>query len=89
MAVQGFGNVGSDRGPADPERGSTVVAVSDSVGGIHNPKGLDVDRVIAWKKEHGTVQGFPGATDVTNAEVLEVECDILIPAALENLRDMP
>ena len=46
--------------------------------------GLDIDRVIAWKKEHGTVQGFPGATDITNAEVLEVDCDILIPAALEN-----
>ena len=64
--------------------GATVVAVSDSTGGIHNPAGLDIDRVIAWKKEHGTVQGFPGATDVTNADVLEVECDILIPAALEN-----
>ena len=58
--------------------------MSDSTGGIHNPDGLDIDRVIAWKKEHGTVQGFPGATDITNAEVLEVECDILIPAALEN-----
>ena len=63
---------------------STVVAVSDSTGGIHAPKGLDVAKVIAWKQEHGTVQGFPGAKDITNAEVLEVECDILIPAALEN-----
>ena len=58
--------------------------MSDSTGGIHNPNGLEVNKVIAWKQEHGTVQGFPGATDVTNAEVLEIECDILIPAALEN-----
>jgi glutamate dehydrogenase/leucine dehydrogenase len=66
------------------EEGSTVVAVSDSVGGIHDPKGLDIAKVIAWKGEHGTVQGFPGAIDITNAELLEVDCDILIPAALEN-----
>ena len=46
--------------------------------------GLDIYRVIAWKGEHGTVKGFPGAEDITNAEVLETECDILIPAALEN-----
>ncbi len=84
VAVQGFGNAGSIAARLIRNEGSTVVAVSDSTGGIHNPKGLDIDRVIAWKKEHGTVQGFPGADDVTNAEVLEVECDILIPAALEN-----
>ena len=46
--------------------------------------GLDIGKVIVWKQEHGTVQGFPGASDITNAEVLEVDCDILIPAALEN-----
>jgi glutamate dehydrogenase (NAD(P)+) len=64
--------------------GSTIVAVSDSTGGIHNEGGLDIDRVLGWKQEHGTVQGFPGADDITNAEVLTIECDILIPAALEN-----
>ncbi|MFI5262725.1 MAG: Glu/Leu/Phe/Val dehydrogenase, partial [Candidatus Limnocylindrales bacterium] len=51
---------------------------------IARAEGLDVERVIAWKKEHGTVQGFPGSRDVTNAEVLATDCDILIPAALEN-----
>jgi glutamate dehydrogenase (NAD(P)+) len=61
-----------------------VLAVSDSAGGIHNPDGLDISRVVAWKAEHGTVVGFPGAKAVTNAELLEIECDILIPAALEN-----
>jgi glutamate dehydrogenase (NAD(P)+) len=84
VAVQGFGNAGSIAARLIADEGSTVVAVSDSTGGIHRPDGLDVDRVIAWKKEHGTVQGFPGAADVTNADVLEVDCDILIPAALEN-----
>jgi glutamate dehydrogenase (NAD(P)+) len=84
VAVQGFGNAGSIAAQLMVAEGSTVVAVSDSTGGIHNPNGLDVARVIAWKKEHGTVQGFPGAGDVTNAQVLEVGCDILIPAALEN-----
>jgi glutamate dehydrogenase (NAD(P)+) len=84
VAVQGFGNAGSIAARLIAEEGATVVAVSDSTGGIHNPAGLDIPKVINWKKEHGTVQGFPGATDVTNAEVLEVDCDILIPAALEN-----
>jgi len=84
VAVQGFGNAGSIAARLIRDEGATVVAVSDSTGGIHAPAGLDVDRVIAWKKEHGTVQGFPGASDFTNAQVLEVDCDILIPAALEN-----
>ena len=84
VSIQGFGNAGSIAATLISAEGSTVVAVSDSTGGIHNPDGLDIPRVIAWKKEHGTVQGFPGATDITNAEVLEVDCNILIPAALEN-----
>jgi glutamate dehydrogenase (NAD(P)+) len=84
VAVQGFGNAGSIAARLISEEGSTVVAVSDSSGGIHKPDGLDIGRVVAWKKEHGTVQGFPGAKDITNAELLEVDCDILIPAALEN-----
>jgi glutamate dehydrogenase (NAD(P)+) len=84
VAVQGFGNAGSIAARLISEEGSSVVAVSDSTGGIHDPNGLDIPKVIAWKQEHGTVQGFPGATDISNAEVLEVECDILIPAALEN-----
>jgi glutamate dehydrogenase/leucine dehydrogenase len=84
VSVQGFGNAGSIAARLIIEEGATVVAVSDSTGGIHNPDGLDIPKVIAWKSEHGTVQGFPSATDITNAEVLEVDCDILIPAALEN-----
>jgi glutamate dehydrogenase (NAD(P)+) len=84
VAVQGFGNAGSIAATLISAEGATVVAVSDSTGGIHNPAGLDIPKVINWKKEHGTVQGFPGATDISNAEILEVDCNILIPAALEN-----
>jgi glutamate dehydrogenase (NAD(P)+) len=84
VSVQGFGNAGSIAATLIVAEGATVVAVSDSTGGIHDPSGLDIPKVIAWKKEHGTVQGFPGAKDVSNAQVLEVQCDILIPAALEN-----
>ncbi|MFL5685326.1 MAG: Glu/Leu/Phe/Val family dehydrogenase [Chloroflexota bacterium] len=83
VSVQGFGNAGSIAAKLISEEGATVVAVSDSTGGIHAPGGLDIPKVIAWKQEHGTVQGFPGAEDISNADVLEVECDILIPAALE------
>ena len=84
VSIQGFGNAGSIAARLIADEGATVVAVSDSTGGIHAPNGLDIGRVIQWKKEHGTVQGLPGATDVSNADVLEVDCDILIPAALEN-----
>jgi glutamate dehydrogenase (NAD(P)+) len=84
VSVQGFGNAGSIAARLISEEGATVVAVSDSTGGIHDPSGLDIAKVIAWKGEHGTVQGFPGVTDISNADVLEVDCDILIPAALEN-----
>ena len=84
VVVQGFGNAGSIAASLMVDEGATILAVSDSTGGIHSPDGLDIARVISWKQEHGTVQGFPGARDITNAEVLEVPCDVLIPAALEN-----
>ncbi len=84
VAVQGYGNAGSIAAQLMAAEGSTVVAVSDSTGGIRNMAGLDPDKVLAWKKEHGTVQGFPGAEDISNAELLETQCDVLIPAAYEN-----
>ena len=84
VAIQGFGNAGSIAARLICDEGATVVAVSDSTGGIHAAGGLDIAKVVAWKQEHGTVQGFPGSTDISNAQVLEVDCDILIPAALEN-----
>jgi glutamate dehydrogenase (NAD(P)+) len=84
VAIQGYGNAGSIAATLLAEQGASIVAVSDSSGGIHNAAGLDPARVSAWKREHGTVVGYPGADGVDNQEILELECDILVPAALEN-----
>jgi glutamate dehydrogenase (NAD(P)+) len=84
VAVQGFGNAGSIAAMLLAEKGCQVVAVSDSTGGIHRPGGLDIKAVMRWKAEHGTVQGFPGATAISNGELLTLKVDILVPAALEN-----
>jgi glutamate dehydrogenase (NAD(P)+) len=84
VAVQGVGNVGQIAARLIQREGSRIVAVSDSQGGIYNPKGLDVAAVAAHKLQTGQVAGFPGADAVTNAELLELECEVLIPAALEN-----
>ena len=84
VAIQGFGNAGAIAAQLLGKLGARVIAVSDSTGGVHSAAGLDPDRVIAWKREHGTVQGIPGAEAITNAELLELECEVLIPAALEN-----
>ena len=84
VAVQGFGNAGSVAATLLDSMGSRVSAVSDSQGGIHRADGLDVAAVKAWKAEHGTVVGFPGADAISNAELLELDVDVLVPAALEN-----
>ncbi|MGB9757925.1 MAG: Glu/Leu/Phe/Val family dehydrogenase [Candidatus Bipolaricaulaceae bacterium] len=84
-AIQGYGNAGQFAHKLGEELlGLKVVAVSDSKGGIYNPKGLPAEEVIAHKEKTGSVVGFPGAKSITNAELLELSVDILIPAALEN-----
>jgi glutamate dehydrogenase (NAD(P)+) len=82
--VQGFGNAGSVAARLMTELDSPVVAVSDSRGGIYNPDGLDLAAVSAHKARTGTVQGFAEGENITNAELLVLPTDILIPAALEN-----
>jgi glutamate dehydrogenase (NAD(P)+) len=84
VAVQGFGNAGAIAAQLVHAGGSRIVAVSDSSGAIHRPEGLDPNAILAWKQEHGSVVGFPGTHEISNAELLELDCDILIPAALEN-----
>ncbi len=84
VAVQGFGNAGSIAAQLMSDEGSKVIAVSDTGGAIWKQDGLDVPKVLAWKKEHGTVVGFPGSKTITNGQLLELECDVLIPAAYEN-----
>jgi glutamate dehydrogenase (NAD(P)+) len=84
VVVQGFGNAGSFSAKLMAELGAIVVGLSDTQGGIHNPKGLDPNKVDAYKRETGSVVGFPGSVTMSNSELLELDCDILIPAALEN-----
>ncbi len=84
VAVQGYGNVGSVAAYLlHEQQGCTIVAATDSSGGVHNPKGLDPRALLKFKEERGSVTGFPGADRITNAELLEVPCDILVPSALE------
>jgi glutamate dehydrogenase (NAD(P)+) len=83
-AVQGFGNVGGISAQLMAAQGASVVAVSDVAGAIYRPEGLDIAAVTAWSRAHRTIVGFPGAREISNSELLELDCDILIPAALEN-----
>ena len=85
VAVQGFGNVGYHAAKFLQEGGAVIVGIAEFNGAIHNPKGLDVEKVVSHRSETGSILNFPGATTHQNpADVLELECDILIPAALEN-----
>jgi glutamate dehydrogenase (NAD(P)+) len=82
--VQGFGNVGSHAARFFAEVGAKVLAVSDVSGGIHSPDGLDIDAVEAWVRENRFLEGYPDADPISNQELLEIECDILAPCALQN-----
>jgi glutamate dehydrogenase (NAD(P)+) len=84
VAIQGFGNAGSISASLLCAKGAKIVAVSDSKGGILNKNGLDVDKVLEHKAATGSVVGFEGSENLEPKDVLEVECDVLIPAALEN-----
>ncbi len=83
--IQGFGNVGSNSARFMYEEGSKVIAVSDVQGGIYNPKGLDIPALIKYRDENSTVAGFTGSEKISNEELLELPCDVLIPAALEGV----
>ncbi len=85
VAIQGFGNAGMYAAQLMAERGYTVVAVSDSSGGVANEKGLDVKGLVAHKFETGSVVGFHGGERIDNRDVLEFDCDVLVPAALEKV----
>jgi len=85
VVVQGYGNAGSIAAMLLHDRGCKVIGVSDSRGGVFNPEGMDPHKVLEHKKETGTVVGYPGTKKITNKELLELECDILVPAALEGV----
>lgn len=84
LVVQGFGNVGSHAALHAYDHGFKVVAVSDVNGGIYNPEGLDIPSLMEHVTHTGSVVDFPGADAVTNSELLELDCDVLIPAAMES-----
>jgi glutamate dehydrogenase (NAD(P)+) len=83
VAVQGFGNVGSVSADLMAKDGAKIVAVSDVTGGVHNPAGLDIPTLLRYAADHRGVQGFPGGQPLTTP-IVEYDCDILVPAALEN-----
>ncbi len=82
--VQGFGNVGAIAAQELADKGASVVAVSDVSGGVHHEAGLDLEAVKAWVALNGTLEGYPDAEQVTNAELFELPCDILVLAARED-----
>lgn len=84
VAVQGFGNVGSASAWLLQDQGARVVAASDSQGGVYNPGGLNARDLFRFKQENGSVFGYPEGDRVSNEEVLELPCEVLVPAALEN-----
>jgi glutamate dehydrogenase (NAD(P)+) len=85
VAIQGFGNVGSVAALLMERAGLTIVAVSDKTGGIYNPKGLKIEDVIKYTRDHKFLEGYKGAQKITNEDLLTVDCDVLVPAALENV----
>jgi glutamate dehydrogenase (NAD(P)+) len=85
VVVQGFGNVGSVAADLLRREGCKVLAVSDVSGGIYHDQGLDLDDVMAWRQKNRVLSGYPRAQGVTNEELLKLDCDVLLPAALENV----
>lgn len=84
VVIQGFGNVGGNAAEIFSNHGDKVIAISDSKGAIYKQDGINIPQLNTYKKEHGTIVGFEGSQTITNAELLELSCDVLVPSALEN-----
>lgn len=84
VVVQGFGNVGLNAAQIFIAHGHSVIAISDSKGGVYNENGLDIEKLIEHKKNTNSLSGFADSKDLINEELLEIECDVLVPAAFEN-----
>jgi glutamate dehydrogenase/leucine dehydrogenase len=85
VAIQGFGHAGSMAARLFLEKKAKIVALSDSRGGVYNPRGLDPMKALRFKERTGSVVGMPGGSRIANEELLTLKCDILVPAALENV----
>ncbi len=84
IAIQGFGNVGSVSADLLSRLGGKIVAITDARGGVYNPAGLDIPKMLEYAAQHKTIDDFPGGEPLTNEELFALDADILIPAALEN-----
>jgi glutamate dehydrogenase len=84
IVVQGFGNVGSWAARLIHESGCRIIAVSSVDGGLYNAAGLDIARLQEYQIKTGDILGFDSGGSITNAELLELECDVLVPAAIDN-----
>src|SRR5579859_2645672 len=85
VAIQGFGNAGATAARLLFEKKAKIVALSDTRGGVTNPRGIDPTKALRYKERSGTVVGMPGASRISNDDLLTMKCDILVPAALENV----
>src|SRR5262249_30649887 len=82
--IQGVGNVGGSSAAPMRQHGAKVIVVSEGGGGLFNPNGLDIPALLAYKARTGSIAGFPEAEPISNTELLELPCEILIPAALDS-----
>ena len=85
VSIQGFGNVGSNAARLLAERGTKILATSDYLGAVYNADGLDIEKLIAFVGETGSVNGFPDAEEISGPDILTLDVDVLIPAALEDV----
>ena len=85
VVVQGFGNVGSNAARLMHGAGYRIIAIAEWDGGLYNPKGIDIDALWEYKEKQGTIHGFPGAEKADSAELMVSDCEVLIPAATENV----
>jgi glutamate dehydrogenase (NAD(P)+) len=85
VVVQGFGNVGSVTADLMAKEGALIVGVSDKTSGVYEPKGVDIANLLQWTRQHGKVAGYTKGEAVTNEQLLALDCDVLVPAATENV----
>jgi glutamate dehydrogenase (NAD(P)+) len=85
VAVQGFGNVGSTAAMLLDREGCRITAISDRTGGVHNPQGVDIAAAIEYVRRNRDLEGFAGGDPITNDELLTLDVDVLLPAAMENV----
>src|SRR5438046_929251 len=85
VIIQGFGNVGSNAAKLMSDSGYKIIGIAEWDGGLHNPRGINIDELLTFRQRNGTVVGFPGADKVNSPDLLITDCDVLVPAATENV----